>query len=224
MHEELRPGCKEANEATTKMGQRARPLLTSSLKTLSVYKTMSLPTSLLLVVIISVLPAAVSATGGAQIDDRIFQYTRGPVPQHFQVGMHYPSRNETEECRPIRLRIERDSRLFRTNLVVNTNSGIRFASNDAKRMTSRLQSRLNSLSTMFYAMYRVRFTVELAWVEYSPDDGVGDDQSLHYEGEQLFVAELFCTRMYSFIMDVGGAEYLVYEIVNSMVISVLKCV
>ena len=122
--------------------------------------------------------AAVSATG-----DAVFQYTRGPVPDHFRVGMHYPSRNETEVCRPIRLRIERDSRLFRTNLVVNANPGINFASSDAKRMTSRLQSRLNTLASMFYSRYERRFTVLQAWVEYSDEDGVNDPQSLHYEGK-----------------------------------------
>lgn len=191
------------------MGHRIKSLSTDSLRTLSVHKTMS-RTAAVVIIAICVQAAAVSATGGAQNDDSIFQYTRGPVPQQFQVGMHYPTRNETEECRPIRLRIERDSRLFRTNLVVNTNQGIHFANNDAKRMTSRLQSRLNSLASSFYNMYRVRFTVVLAWVEYSSDDGIGDDQSLHYEGELVCtIAELSCALAYSFIKDVGRIRYLV---------------
>ena len=141
----------------------------------------TLTTSLtVLLILISVHPCAIAATSN---DNSVFQYTRGPVPDIFQVGQHYPSRTEMEECRPIRLRIGRDSRLFRTNLVVNSNPNIHFATNDAKRMTSRLQSRLNSLASLFYSRYQLRLTVLLAWVEYSPNDGVDDPQSLHYEGE-----------------------------------------
>lgn len=130
-------------------------------------------------ILISHLPAV----AGSTTDNSVFQYTRDPVPDNFQVGQHYPARSEMEECRPIRLRIGRDSRLFRTSLVVNSNPSIHFASSDAKRMTSRLQSRLNSLASLFYSRYQLRLTVHLAWVEYSPSDGVDDPQSLHYEGE-----------------------------------------
>ena len=139
-------------------------------------------TVLLTILIICLHPSTIAAS---TTDNSVFQYTRGPVPDDFQVGQHYPARSEMEECRPIRLRIGRDSRLFRTSLVVNSNPGIHFASTDAKRMTSRLQSRLNSLANLFYSRYQLRLTVHLAWVEYSPDDddGVGDPQSLHYEGE-----------------------------------------
>ena len=143
---------------------------------------LTIPTSLTLVflALISLHPSTIAAT---TTDSSVFQYTRGPVPEEFRLGQHYPSRSEMEECRPIRLRIGRDSRLFRTSLVVNSNPDIHFASSDAKRMTSRLQSRLNSLASLFYSRYQLRLTVHLAWVEYSPDDGVGDPQSLHYEGE-----------------------------------------
>lgn len=141
-----------------------------------------------LLILISVHPSAITATGS---DNSVFQYTRGPVPDNFQVGQHYPARSEMEECRPIRLRIERNSRLFRINLVVNSNPNIHFAGNDAKRMTSRLQSRLNSLASLFYSRYQLRLTVHLAWVEYSPEDGVGDPQSLHYEGEYTLCTIVF---------------------------------
>ena len=50
-------------------------------------------------------------------------------------------------------------------------------------MTSRLQSRLNTLASEFYFWYERRFTVLQAWVEYSDEDGVNDPQSLHYEGK-----------------------------------------
>lgn len=114
----------------------------------------------------------------------IFQFIRGPVPDVFTVGQHYPSRNETEECRPIRIRIERDSTQFRNNLVVNTNPGIDFANSDARRMTSRLQTRLNRLANRYYEEYGLRLTVLRAWVEYRPgEDGLDDSFSLHYEGE-----------------------------------------
>ena len=168
--------------------------------------SMSLTAVLIITIIsLSVTPSAVDAT---QTDESIFQYSRGEVPDNFQVGMHYPSRNETDVCRPIRLRIERNSRLFRNNLVVNTNPAISFATSDAKRMTSRLQSRLNTLATMFNTTYRLRFTVLLAWVEYSTDDGVNDSQSLHYEGESVIPA---CV-IQSFDMERGVVGYLVYSL------------
>ena len=167
-----------------------------------VYGSRSLLT-LFIYVVIATIVHPVSATGDAS--DAVFQYTRGPVPDHFRVGMHYPSRNETDVCRPIRLRIERDSRLFRTNLVINANPGINFANGDAKRMTSRLQSRLNTLASMFYSWYQLRFTVFQAWVEYSDDDGVSDPQSLHYEGKWC-VSE--CTRVLSMCWATAGRFYI----------------
>ena len=119
--------------------------------------------------------------------DDIFQFINAPVPEVFTVGDHYPSRNETEECRPIRLRIARNSHQYLTNLVVNSNPHIVFSNSDARVMTSRLQSRLNSLAVLYYEQYEVRITVLRAWVEYSDDDGIGDQYSLHYEGMGPFV-------------------------------------
>ena len=138
------------------------------------HRTISSLTALFFILIITLHPSRIAAQ--STTDNSVFQYTRGPVPDDFDVGEHYPARSEVEECRPIRLRIGRDSRLFRTNLVVNSNPNINFASSDAKRMTSRLQLRLNSLASLFYSRYRLQLTVHLAWVEYSPDDdGVGSD-------------------------------------------------
>lgn len=163
---------------TRSKATRTVPVVASRLQKMSTSLTV-----VFLILVYSVHPDATAATN----DSSIFRYTRGPVPDTFQVGEHYPARSEMEECRPIRLRIGRDSRLFRTKLVVNNNPDIHFASNDAKRMTSRLQSRLNSLATTFYSRYRLRFAVHLAWVEYSADDGVDDPQSLHYEGELIII-------------------------------------
>ena len=118
----------------------------------------------------------------AQDDDDSYQYSRGPLPQEFQFNMSYPDRTETEECRPIRLRIQRNSRLFRTRLVVNTNSDINFNNSDARIMTSRTQTRLNALAQLYYQRYRRRFTVMKSWAEYGDAD-IDDPQSLHFEGQ-----------------------------------------
>ena len=178
--------------------------------------TITTSLTVFLIIIALHLPTIADST----TDNSVFQYTRGPVPDNFQVGQHYPARSEMEECRPIRLRIGRDSRLFRTSLVVNSNPGIHFASSDAKRMTSRLQSRLNSLASLFYSRYQLRLTVHLAWVEYSPDDGVDDPQSLHYEGEcgALYLHSSSVFLPMSMICESwwlhcrGGACYLGYEL------------
>ena len=111
-----------------------------------------------------------------------YQYTRGPVPAEFHMNDSYPARNETDECRPIRLRIQRNSRLFRS-LVVNTNTArINFIHSDARIMTSRLQTRLNALAELYYQQFRLRITVTKSWTEYGDGD-VDDPQSLHYEGQ-----------------------------------------
>ena len=139
-----------------------------------------------LLIVVSVFTASLlgtQATGDDQDGDDVYQYSPGPVPENFSIGMRYPDGNETQECRPIRLRIERDSRLYRDNLVLNTNTGINFANSDARRMSSRLQTRLNDLATRYYSEFSVSFTVLKAWAEY-PDTDLDDDAtSLHYEGK-----------------------------------------
>ncbi len=139
--------------------------------------------SLLSVVVLLLLTLKLQLTACSTNEDNIFQYIRSPVPDQFTLGQHYPSRNETEECRPIRVRIERHSKLFRTNLVVNSNSAdIDFASSDARIMSNRLQTRLNELALWYTNTYGGRITVLRAWTEYSDDDGLDDPFSLHYEG------------------------------------------
>lgn len=112
-----------------------------------------------------------------------FDYRRGPVPQTFQLGTRYPDRSETEECRPIRLRVTRNSRLYRTQLVTNTHPSILFHTSDSRVMSSRLQTRLNALAATYLHRYSARISVLQAWTEYSEEDGIGDPNSLHYEGE-----------------------------------------
>ena len=111
-----------------------------------------------------------------------FQYSKGPVPDEFRLRDRYPDRNEVTECRPIRLRIERDSRRYRRDLVVNANPDITFDGADARVMTSRLQTQLNALAELCRRQYGLRFRVSKAWAEASDPD-VDDAHSLHFEGE-----------------------------------------
>ena len=109
-----------------------------------------------------------------------FLYTRDPVPRFFRLGQRYPNREESEQCRPIRLRITRNSRLYITNLVTNGNGDIYFQSSDARIMTSRMQTRLNTLARIFRLKYNSKIRVLKAWTQYSSTDA--DPNSLHYEG------------------------------------------
>ncbi len=112
-----------------------------------------------------------------------FSFRRGPVPAVFQMGTSYPNRSEEVECRPIRLRVARNSRLYRTELVTNTNPHIIFSSADARVMTSRLFMRLNSLAERYFYHFWERITVLRAWSEYSEGGSDDDPNSLHYEGK-----------------------------------------
>lgn len=133
-----------------------------------------------------------------------FEFTNGPVPNPFQLNQHYPDRAEAVECRPIRLRIERHSRRYRTDLVTNEHTGMNFSHSDARIMSSRLQRRLNELADLFFANYHVWITVTKAWTEYGDAD-VNDPNSLHFEGRReimFFIAvkldrvEIIFTRTY----------------------------
>ena len=131
---------------------------------------------------VPIILLVLSAVTVSPQSDQFFLYDKGPVPDEFHLGQRYPDRNETEECRPIRLRIERDSRRFRTDLVHNAYTGIDFAHADARLMTSRMQVRLNALAILYYQEYGLSFTVIKSWTEYGDADLVADDHSLHYEG------------------------------------------
>lgn len=130
----------------------------------------------------------VACTAHVQSDD--FQFTNGPVPNPFQLHQHYPDRNESVQCRPIRLRIERNSRRYRTDLVTNEHSRVNFTHADARIMSSRLQIRLNQLAYLFYVEYSVWITVTKAWTEYGDPD-VDDPNSLHFEGKVELVRGRF---------------------------------
>ena len=111
-----------------------------------------------------------------------FEYVNDPVPNIFRPNQRYPDRPETDECRPIRLRIARNSRRFRTELVTNTHSSIQFARADARIMSNRLYDRLNDLANNFYGEHGVWITVLKAWTEFG-DSEVYDPTSLHFEGK-----------------------------------------
>lgn len=121
----------------------------------------------------------------AQSDDNEeFQVRNTPLPDTFQVNQSYPDRPEVVECRPIRLRIERHSRRYRTELVTNDHPNIHFAHADTRVMSNRLFRRLNELADLFHEEHGVWITVLKAWTEYG-DGEVGDPTSLHFEGEPV---------------------------------------
>lgn len=128
------------------------------------------------------------ATGASNED---FQYSKGPVPDQFRLLDRYPDRSEESQCRPIRLRIERNSRRYLRDLVFNANPDIIFANSDAHLMTSRLQSRLNELSDLYRREYGLSLRVVKAWTE-EADLEVTDPLSLHYEGKRCLHARTMC--------------------------------
>ena len=128
---------------------------------------------------ILILHAAISILLPAVIAQSIFDYTQQPIPTPFTFGDMYPNRPETDVCRPIFDHILRNSARFTNELVLNTNSHIEFATEDARRMSSRMQTRLDRLAQL----YSGDFTVLKAWTQY-PDSEVPDASSFHYEGEE----------------------------------------
>ena len=109
-------------------------------------------------------------------------FTTAEVPDPFRVNDFYPPRPEVEVCRPIRDYIDRNSARFTNELVTNTNADITFSTADSRIMSSRMQSRLNSLATLYRQQTGRRMTVLRAWTQF-PDSQVSDDKSLHYEGK-----------------------------------------
>ena len=113
-----------------------------------------------------------------------FNFNRGQVPQNFQVGQNYPNRAEETECRPIRVRIRRDSLRFTRDLVINNNPDLDFDAEDARRMTSRMQLLLDTLAARYKRIYRRNLRVLVAWADYLQSPTGLSNASLHYEGER----------------------------------------
>ena len=123
------------------------------------------------------LAALATSLAALQVIAAQFDYSQQPIPDPFQLGDRYPDREEVEVCRPIVDHIDRNSARFTSDLVLNSDLNAVFSNNDARRMTSRMQSRLDQLRML----YTGGFTVLKAWTQY-PDPEVGDTASLHYEG------------------------------------------
>ena len=116
-------------------------------------------------------------------------FSTAEVPDPFRVGDFYPPRPEVEVCRPISDYIDRNSARFTNELVTNTNGDISFSTPDSRIMSSRMQSRLNNLATLYRRETGRRMTVLRAWTQF-PDPEVSDDMSLHYEGEDVRPCDL----------------------------------
>ena len=112
-------------------------------------------------------------------------FTTAQIPNPFRVGNYYPPRPEVEVCRPIRDYINRNSARFNNELVTNSNPDITFSTSDSRIMSSRMQSRLNSLASLYRQQTGRRMTVRRAWTQFR-DSQVNDDTSLHYEGKCIW--------------------------------------
>lgn len=111
------------------------------------------------------------------------EFTTAEIPDPFRVGDFYPPRPEVEVCRPIRDYIERGTARFNNELVTNTNPLINFNDQNSRIMTSRMQSRLNTLASLFYNRFGRKIRVIKAWTPFPDPDLTADDLSLHYEGK-----------------------------------------
>ena len=116
------------------------------------------------------------------------QFTRGQIPRTFDVGTYYPSRSglnaiqtENAVCRPIVDQMDRGSARFRAELVTNTNGKITFDTADSRIMSSRMQSRLDTLANLYTAG---RMTIKKAWSQYPDSQLPGINSSLHFEGKK----------------------------------------
>lgn len=118
------------------------------------------------------------------------------VPDPFRVGDMYPPRSEVEVCRPIQDYIHRSSARYDSQLVTNTNGDIIFDTADSRIMSSRLQSRLNTLAASYKRRFDRKMTVLKAWTPF-PDPDLNDDYSLHYEGEYVCVYYTLCNEKFS---------------------------
>ena len=116
-----------------------------------------------------------------QQDDDLQVFQQEPVPDPFTLGDRYPDRDEVVEVRPIKLRLRRTSRRFSETIIRNTNNDLSYANDDARFMTSRLKSRLDTLGELYEDRYRRQLQVLLTYAEEN-NPSITDPTSLHYEG------------------------------------------
>ena len=110
-----------------------------------------------------------------------FEFRQDSVPDPFTLGDRYPNRDEFDECRPIKLQLERSSSRFSATITQNTNQDLDFATADASLMTSRLKSRLDILAGLYRQQFGGELTVLLTYAE-AGNPQVTTNDSLHFEG------------------------------------------
>lgn len=145
----------------------------------------------------ALLVAALLHMSSAQQD-----FSTRTIPDPFLLGNRYPDRGEEDVCRSISDHIERGSARFTNELVTNLNSDINFATADSRVMTSRMQSRLDSLANSYWR----RFTVLKAWTEFPDPDLPNNNRSLHFEGACVCVRVCVCVCMC--VLRGGGGDTL----------------
>ena len=110
-------------------------------------------------------------------------FQQDPVPDPFELDDRYPNRDEFEECRPIKLQLERTSSRFSATITQNTNPDLNFANADASLMTSRLKSRLDILADLYTEQFGGKLNVLLTYAE-ADNPLVTTNDSLHFEGTE----------------------------------------
>lgn len=131
----------------------------------------------------------------SQSSSERYLYSRGEIPTNFILNQSYPDRSEADICRPIRLRIDRVSARFRSELVTaDTRLDATFATADARVMTSRMYSRLAALASLHGRLSQTKLNVLKVWTT-TADREVADPLSLHYEGELPAKRQITRTRI-----------------------------
>ena len=110
-----------------------------------------------------------------------FEFRQDSVPDPFMLGDRYPNRDEFDECRPIKLQLERTSSRFTATITENTNRDLNFLNLDASLMTSRLKSRLDILADLYTDQFGGKLNVLLTYAE-ADNPQVTTNDSLHFEG------------------------------------------
>ena len=111
-------------------------------------------TNLLLLHLLIILSCGALLSTQQDDDDDLEVFQQEPVPDPFELGDRYPDRDEEVEVRPIKLRLQRTSRRFSETIIRNTNNDLSYANDDARFMTSRLKSRLDTLGELYEDEYR----------------------------------------------------------------------
>ena len=135
----------------------------------------------------SLLIALLVALALFQLASTQQDFTTLQVPD-FAEGVFYPGQSniaaiaEVQTCRSITDRIDRNTARFNNELVTNTNNMILFSDADSRIMSSRMQSRLDTLAEVYWNQFGRRMTILKAWTPFPDPDLTSEPVSLHYEG------------------------------------------